>query len=156
MERRGRILVICVHNSARSQIAEEYLRKYGGDLFEVESAGLEPGALNPYVVQALREEGINIEAKPTRSVFDLYRQGRAYEYVITVCDRSAEENCPIFPGPVIRLSWPFSDPSGFLGNEREIMERVRELRDALRERVQIFVDERRAQVVKNRPRSTGE
>ncbi|WP_455382846.1 metalloregulator ArsR/SmtB family transcription factor [Salinispira pacifica] len=134
------ILFICVHNSARSQIAEEYLRRYGGDLFEVESAGLTPGELNPYVVETLAEEGIDISDKRPRSVFDLYRAGRTYAYVITVCSREAEENCPVFPGPVMRLNWPFPDPSRFTGSHGEIAARVRELRDVIREEIIQFTD----------------
>ncbi len=155
VEKRGRVLVVCVHNGARSQIAEEYLRRFAGELLEVESAGLEPGSLNPHVVEALREEGIDISGKSTRSVFDLFRQGRSYEYVITVCDRKAEENCPVFPGQTIRLSWPFADPSAFRGSEAEIMERVREVRDRIRERVRHFVEEYRARTTDSEIRSAG-
>ena len=139
-----RVLVICVHNSARSQMAEEYIRKLGSDYFEVESAGLEPGKLNRYVVAALREEGIDISGKKTQSVFDLWKAGRAYDFVIAVCSKEAEERCPIFPGPVVRLAWPFADPSQFTGTDAEIMARVRDLRDDIRETARAFVDERRA------------
>ena len=107
------VLCLCVHNSARSQMAEEFLRKLGGDVFEVESAGLDPGELNPYVVRALREEGIEISGKKTRSVLDLFKAGRSYRYVITVCSKEAAERCPIFPGKSERLHWPFPDPSIF-------------------------------------------
>jgi arsenate reductase len=138
-----RVLFICVHNSARSQMAEEFLRRYGGDLFDVESAGLEPGELNPHVVEVLREEGIDISDKDTRAVWDLYRAGRAYAYVITVCSREAEENCPIFPGPVNRLSWPFADPSAISGTREEILSRTREIRNQIRDTVRRFVAEER-------------
>lgn len=138
------VLFVCVHNTARSQIAEEYLRRFGGDLFEVESAGLTPGELNPYVVELLREDGIDISQKKTRSVVDLYRSGRTYAYVITVCSREAEENCPVFPGPVRRLSWPFPDPAKFEGTRAEILEKTRQVRDVIREEVKQFVDAYRA------------
>ena len=134
------VLFICVHNSARSQIAEEYLRQMAGDLFEVESAGLNPGELNPYVVELLAEEDIDISGKQTNSVMDLYRSGKTYAYVITVCSREAEENCPIFPGPVRRLSWPFPDPAKFEGSREEILEKTRQVRDVIREEVRQFVD----------------
>jgi arsenate reductase (thioredoxin) len=136
-----RVLVICVHNSARSQMAEAYLRRESGGRIAVESAGLEPGALNPFVVRALREDGIDIEGKPTQSVFDLYRAGRGYTHVITVCSKEAAERCPVFPGAHAKLFWPFPDPSTFTGSEDEIMEKVREVRDAIRARVRVLVEE---------------
>lgn len=138
------VLCLCVHNSARSQMAEAYLRLQGGDLFEVESAGLEPGKLNPYVVRALKEEGIDISGKKTQDVFELFKAGRAYRYVITVCSKEAAEHCPIFPGRVERLHWPFPDPSGFRGTDEQVMAQVREVRDAIREKVREFVAEVRA------------
>ncbi len=139
-EGKGRVLFICVHNSARSQMAEEYLRRFAGDLVDVESAGLEPGTINPYVVQVLKEDGIDISGKETHGVADYYREGRTYEYVITVCSREAEEKCPVFPGPVRRLNWPFPDPSAFTGSEEEILSKTREIRDRVRRQVQEFVD----------------
>jgi len=85
------VLFVCVHNSARSQMAEELLRKIAGNKFEAESAGLEPGVLNPYVIEILREEGIDITRKKTKSAFDLLKAGRRYTYVITVCDETSAE-----------------------------------------------------------------
>jgi arsenate reductase len=134
-----KVLFLCVHNSARSQIAEAYLRQLGGNDFEVESAGLEPGTLNPYVVRALKEDGIDISGKKTQDVFELYKAGRRYSCVITVCSREAAERCPIFPGRTMRLHWPFSDPAAFQGSDDEIMAQVREVRDAIREKVREFV-----------------
>jgi len=139
------ILCLCVHNSARSQMAEAYIRQLGGDLFDVESAGLEPGKLNPYVVRALKEEGIDISGKKTQDVFDLFKAGRTYRYVITVCSKEAADRCPIFPGRVERLHWPFADPSTFRGTDDEVMVQVREVRDAIREKVTEFLAEVRAQ-----------
>jgi len=139
------ILCLCVHNSARSQMAEAYIRQLGGDLFDVESAGLEPGKLNPYVVRALKEEGIDISGKKTQDVFDLFKAGRTYRYVITVCSKEAADRCPLFPGRVERLHWPFADPSTFRGTDDEVMVQVREVRDAIREKVTEFLAEVRAQ-----------
>lgn len=133
-----KVLFLCVHNSARSQIAEAYLRQFGGDGFQVESAGLEPGKLNPFVVRALAEERIDISEKKTQSVFELYKAGRRYDYVITVCSREAADRCPIFPGITQRLHWPFPDPSTFTGTDDEVMAQVREVRDAIREKVRDF------------------
>ena len=134
-----KVLVICVHNSARSQMGEEYIRKYGGDLFEVESAGLEPGTLNPLVVEVLQEEGIDITGKKTQSAFDLYNAGRSYDYVITVCSKEAQERCPLYPGTKKRLHWPFSDPSSLDGTYEEQLARTREIRDEIKEAVKAFV-----------------
>ncbi len=133
-----RVLFLCVHNSARSQMAEAYLKALGGSGVEAESAGLEPGKLNPYVVRALREEGIDISSHTTQSVFDLYRAGRRYDYVITVCSKEAAERCPIFPGRAEKLHWPFPDPSTFQGTDEEILARVRDVRNAIREKVREF------------------
>ena len=133
-----RVLFLCVHNSARSQMAEAYLKAFGGAQLQVESAGLEPGSLNPYVVRALQEEGIDISSRKTQSVFDLYNAGRRYDYVITVCSKDAADRCPIFPGIAERLHWPFPDPSTFRGTDDQIMERVREVREAIREKVREF------------------
>jgi len=138
---RPRVLFVCVHNSARSQLAEEYLRHLAGDQFVVESAGLTAGALNPVVVKVLKDEGIDISHKKTQAVGDLFRKGETYQWVITVCSREAEENCPVFPGPVRRLSWPFPDPSRFVGTEAEIRDRVIQLASQIKAQVRAFVEE---------------
>ena len=135
------VLFVCIHNSARSQMAEAYLRKLGGDAFQVESAGLEPGKLNPYVVRSLQEDGIDISSRKTQDVFELYKAGRTYRYVIAVCSKEAADRCPIFPGRGERLHWPFPDPSTFSGTDAEILEKVREVRKAIEERVRLFVQE---------------
>jgi arsenate reductase len=143
-EEKPSVLFVCVHNSARSQIAEEYMRRFAGDLLNVDSAGLTPGELNPFVVELLQEDGIDISQKKTQSVVDLYKSGNTYSYVITVCSREAEENCPVFPGPVRRLSWPFPDPSRFEGTREEILEKTRQVRDVIKEEVRQFVEAYRA------------
>ena len=127
-----KVLFVCIHNSARSQMAEELLRKLGGDRFEAESAGIEPGKLNPIVIKALQEEGIDITGKPTKAVFDLFKQGKLYSYVITVCDEASAERCPIFPGITQRLHWSFTDPSKFQGSDEEKLAKVREVREEIR------------------------
>ena len=143
-QEKRKVLFICVHNTARSQMAEAYLREYAGDLFEVESAGLTPGKLNPYVVQAMKQDGIDISHKEPQSVFDLYKAGKTYTYVITVCSREAEEGCPVFPGPVRRLSWPFPAPSKLEGTEEEILAKTIEIREVINEKVRQFVEQYRA------------
>lgn len=135
-----KVLFICVHNSARSQMSEELLRKFAGDRFEIESAGLEPGTLNPYVIEVLKEEGINISGKETKSAFDLLKQGKWFHYVITVCDESSAEKCPVFPGSVERLHWGFPDPSLYKGTDEEILEMVRALKEEIKSAVKDFID----------------
>lgn len=137
-------LFLCVHNSARSQMAEAFLKVEAGDRFDAESAGLEPGRLNPYVVRSMAELGIDISGNPTKSVFDLRAAGRTYDVVVTVCSKEAAERCPVFPGKVERHHWPFDDPSTFVGSDEEIMARVRKVRDEIRAAVRDFA--------KNRPR----
>lgn len=131
MSEKLKVLFVCVHNSARSQMAEAFLNKYGGDSFEVESAGLEPGKLNPIVVEVMKEAGIDISQNKTKSVFDFYKLGKQYDYVITVCDESQSGSCPVFPGPGQKLHWGFSDPSGFIGTNEEKLSKTKEVRDKI-------------------------
>ena len=137
MSERKRVLVVCVHNSARSQMAEEYIRKYSNRPVFVESAGLEPGNLNPYVITVLQEEGIDISGKKTQSAFDLLEQSKSYDYVITVCSDEANERCPVYPGKSLRLHWPFPDPSALKGDGA--LDQTREIREMIKERVFQFV-----------------
>jgi arsenate reductase len=113
-----KILFVCIHNSARSQMAEALLKKYGSEHFEAESAGLEPRKLNPNVVEVMKEIRIDISDNGTQSVFDLFRKGRLYNAVVTVCDEASAESCPIFPGRVKRVAWSFADPSSFTKSNR--------------------------------------
>ncbi len=135
------ILFVCIHNSARSQMAEAFLNHYDGKSLIAESAGLEPGKLNPIVVKVMAEVGIDISHKGTQEVFDLFKKGRLFQAVITVCDEASAEGCPIFPGVVRRMGWSFPDPSGFKGTEEEIMENTRKVRDQIKEAVLTFIDE---------------
>jgi arsenate reductase (thioredoxin) len=134
-----KVLFLCVHNSARSQMAEAFLKKYAGDHFNVESAGLEPGRLNPFVVRAMAELGVDISKNPTKDVFELFKAGRVYQVIVTVCSKEAAERCPIFPGRAERLYWPFPDPSTFKGSDEEIMVKVREVRDQIESAVKEFI-----------------
>ena len=102
-----RVLFICVHNSARSQMAEAFLRRMAGDGVTVESAGLDPTVVNPLVVAVMAEEDIDLSAKKTQKVFDLFRDGRLFDAVVTVCEESIEGQCPVFPGVTHRLHLPW-------------------------------------------------
>lgn len=134
-----RVLFVCIHNSARSQMAEEILRQLAGDQFDVESAGLEPGKLNPIVVDALQEWGIDIAGKETKAVFDLFKAGKVFHHVIAVCDAEAAEKCPIFPGVVSRLHWSFPDPSAFEGEYDGKLARTKEIRDQIKARLEAWL-----------------
>src|SRR5213083_976306 len=136
-----KVLFICVHNSARSQIAEAFLDKICGDQFEAHSAGLEPGKLNPLAVEAMREIGIDISQKRTQSVFDVFKSGELFSYVISVCDETSAERCPIFPGVAKRLHWSFADPAALTGRREERLAGTRKIRDQIRVRVEMWCDE---------------
>ncbi len=136
-----RVLFICIHNSARSQMAEAWMNQICGDQFEAQSAGLEPGALNPLVVEAMAEVGIDISPKGTRRVSDVLESGTVFAYVITVCDESSAERCPIFPGSAKRLHWGFPDPSVLIGAPEEKLAAVRTIRDQIRAKIEAWCNE---------------
>ncbi len=136
-----KVLFICVHNSARSQMAEAFLNDICGDHFEARSAGLEPGTLNPVAVEAMREVGIDISQKGTQSVFDVFKSGELFAYVITVCDETSADSCPIFAGVTQRLNWSFPDPAALKGTHEERLAGTREIRDQIRERIEMWCDE---------------
>ncbi|MFP4178414.1 MAG: arsenate reductase ArsC [Spirochaetaceae bacterium] len=135
------VLFICIHNSARSQMAETFLNDLGEGRFKAESAGLEPGELNPLVVKVMAEEGYDISRNSTDSVFDYHSAGRNFDVVVAVCSKEAEERCPIFPGGGTRLHWPFEDPSSFAGGEEERLEATRRVRDHIKTKILEFIEE---------------
>jgi len=127
-----KVLIICRHNSGRSQIAEAYLQRLAGDRAEVESAGLEPAAaVNPLVVEVMKEEGFNLSQKKPQSVFGLFKQGRLFDHVITVCS-DTEQQCPLFPGITRRWHMPFPDPSKATGTRDEQLTQVRTIREMIK------------------------
>ncbi len=136
-----KVLFICIHNSARSQMAEAWLNHICGDVFAAQSAGLEPGTLNPLVVEVMREAGIDISNKGTQDVFDVFKSGQLFSYVITVCDETSAERCPIFPGVAKRVHWAFRDPSALTGTREEKLAAVRAIRDEIRDRIESWCDE---------------
>lgn len=109
-------------------MAEAWLNFLYGDRFEAKSAGLEPGTLNPLVVAAMDEVGIDISRNRTKSVYDLFKKGELFSFVITVCDETAAERCPVFPGIVKRLHWSFPDPALLTGTWEEKMDAIRKIR----------------------------
>ena len=135
-----KVLFVCVHNSARSQIAETLLNDLGKGKFLAESAGLEPGVLNPFVIRALNEVGYDISDNKTKSVFDFFKQDKTYDYVITVCDGLNGEKCPVFPGNVTRLHWDFEDPKDFTGTDDEILVKTNFLIERMGEKILSFIN----------------
>ena len=136
-----KVLFVCIHNSARSQMAEAFLKQLCGAEFEVDSAGLEPGKLNPMVVEVMQEVGIDISRNKTKAVSDFIKSGELFAYVITVCDEASAERCPIFPGVTTRLHWGFPDPSAFQGTYEEKLARTHEVRDAIKAKVEAWCSE---------------
>lgn len=139
--KKKKVLFICIHNSARSQMAEAFLNQLCGSEFEAQSAGLEPGTLNPIVVEAMREIGIDISGNKTKAVFDFVKSGDAFAYVVTVCDEASAERCPIFPGVTTRLHWGFPDPSAAAGSREEKLAQTRVIRDDIQKKVKAFCAE---------------
>jgi arsenate reductase len=129
------VLFVCVHNSARSQMAAAFLNANCPDDFFAESAGLEPGKLNPLAVAAMHEIGIDISSNQTKSVLEVVAAGRHYSYVVTVCDETSAERCPVFPGKAQRLHWSFPDPASLQGTWEERLAKTREIRDAIQTQV---------------------
>ena len=142
--KKKRVLFVCIHNSARSRMAEAFLNQIAGDRFEAESAGLEPGKINPLAVEAMRLVGLDISRGGTQSVFDLYASGTIFHYVISVCDEASAERCPIFPGVTTRLGWSFADPSAFTGTDQERLAQTIRVRDEIRETVRRWAHEEEA------------
>jgi len=134
--KKKQVLFVCVHNIARSQMAEAFLKSLAGDRFDVKSAGLEPGDLNPLVVAAMAEVGIDIANKKSKSVFDLYKKGEQFDYVITVCDEASAERCPVFAGASNTIRWNFTDPSRIEGSPEDKMKMVRHIRDRIKSRIE--------------------
>jgi arsenate reductase (thioredoxin) len=130
---RTRVLFLCTHNSARSQMAEGLLRELGGDRFEVHSAGTEASLVRPLAIQVMDEIGVDISAQESKTL-NRYL-GDPFDYVVTVCDE-ANEACPFFPGAKERLHWSLPDPSAAEGTEEERLVVFRSVRDQIRDRVQ--------------------
>ena len=136
-----KVLFVCIHNSGRSQIAEAFLNNLAGDRFIAESAGIEAGVLNSSVVESMKKVGIDISGNKTKSVFDFYKQGRMFSYVITVCEKEAADRCPIFVGVTKRIQWFFSDPAKAMGTSEEKLKYIAVIRDEIKAAVEKFISE---------------
>lgn len=131
-----RVLFLCTHNSARSQMAEGLLRRMASDRFDVFSAGTEETRVHPLAIEAMREVGIDISGHTSKTLEAF--PGEHFDYVITVCDQ-ANESCPIFPGDTERIHWSFEDPSAAGGTDEERLRTFRTVRNAIQQRLRIFL-----------------
>lgn len=135
---KSRVLILCTHNSARSQMAEGFLRSVAGDRFEVASAGTEAARVHPLATRAMAEIGIDLGGHTSKTL-DAFRE-QSWDYVITVCD-SAAERCPLFPGPARRIHWSFEDPSAAKGTDGERLTVFRRVRDQITARLRAWLTE---------------
>ncbi len=131
-----KILFVCIHNSARSVMAEAFVNQLCGDEYQASSAGIEPGKLNPIVAEVMGEIGIDVTGHQPRAVADIIVGGQQFDYAITVCDETSAERCPIFPGKTERLHWGFPDPSALDGTREEKLARTREIRDYIKAHIE--------------------
>jgi arsenate reductase len=123
-------------------MAEAFLNSLAGERFEALSAGFEPGIINPLVVEVMKEVGIDISQNKTKSVFDLYKKGELFSYVIAVCDAASAQMCPLFPGLLVRqINWSFDDPAAFTGTREERLAQTRIVRDAIRAKIEVWLSE---------------
>lgn len=132
------VLFVCIHNSARSQMAEAFVNGSCAGKLRAYSAGLERGSLNPIVVDAMAEIRIDISANRTKTVRDDEIRSRTYDYVVTVCDEASAEACPIVPSKGKRIHWSFPDPSAFTGTRAEKLDKTRDVRDNIAAHVRVF------------------
>lgn len=129
-----KILFLCTGNSARSQMAEAFIRRHAGERFDAHSAGLDPKGLNPLTIAVMAEIGIDISGQTSKGV-ETYLGKMLFQYLITVCD-DADKNCPtVWPGVNTRLHWSFPDPAAFEGSQEEKLEKFREVRDRIESRI---------------------
>lgn len=138
-QRKIKVLFVCIHNSARSQMAEAFINQLAGDRFEAQSAGFEPGTLNPLAVEVMKEVGMDISGNQTKSVFDFFKNGSLFDYVVTVCDGANAERCPIFPGITKRIHWSFADPAVLGGEWEQMLAATRLIRDEIKASVVSFI-----------------
>ena len=139
-EKKPSVLFLCSHNSARSQMAEYFLRKYAGEHFEVYSAGLEVSTINPLTIKVMEEKGFDLSTQSPKPLKQWLGK-KHFGIMISVCS-SAEENCPTAPGLGKRLYWPFEDPSSFEGTNEEKLQKFREVRDLIEQKILSWIKER--------------
>jgi len=136
-----KVLFVCVSNSARSQMAEAFMNKLGNGDFKAESAGIEPGKLNPLVVRVMNDIGYDISKNSTNSVFSYWKEGRKYSIIINLCDQSTNQKCPVFPMTLKTMDWNITDPALVIGNEQEKLEKISLIRDEIKTKVETFISQ---------------
>jgi arsenate reductase (thioredoxin) len=136
--KKDKVLFLCTGNSCRSQMAEAFLRQIAGDHFEVFSAGLEPTQIHPLTYKVMAEKGLDLAGQRTKSLNE-YLGKMTFDYLITVCD-DADKNCPtLLTGVISRMHWPFEDPAKFTGSDAEKLQKFREVRDLIEQRISDWV-----------------
>jgi arsenate reductase len=137
---KAKVLFLCTHNTARSQMAEAFLNSFAGDRFEVFSAGTEPREIDPHAQKVMAEVGLDLSKQRSKSVVEFLGK-MSVGYLIIVCEK-VEENCPItFPGFMYRMFWPFEDPVAFVGSDEQKLEKFREVRDMIAARIKLWLRE---------------
>ena len=134
-----KVLFICGHNSGRSQMAEAFLNDLAANKIYAQSAGLEPKPINPLVQEVMAEIGYDLSQAKPDSVFDFFRQGKLFDYVITLCDQTVGKQCPVFPGITQRLHWPFDDPEELRGSRADKLIHLRRIRDQIRDKLSVWI-----------------
>ena len=135
-----KVIFLCTHNAARSQMAEAFLKKYAGDYFDVYSAGFNPQPIHPLTIKVMKEIGFDLAKQQPKDLWPLAKSEH-FGIIITVC-RKGEEECPTMPGASTRLYWDLEDPAGFNGTEEEKVAKFREVRDQVERKVKDFLKER--------------
>ena len=131
-----KVLFICTGNSARSQMAEGFIRNMAGDRFEVYSAGVKPTAVNPLAIKVMAEVSIDISKHRSKSVMEFIDQ--SFDYVVTVCG-NAQKTCPVFPGEHEKIHWDLEDPAAAEGSEKERLIVFRKIRDQIKNKISNFI-----------------
>src|SRR5208283_2535721 len=142
-----KIIIICTHNSARSQMAEAFLKKYAGDYFDVYSAGFDPKPIHPYTFKVMQEIGYDLSKQQPKELWQLI-QKEYFGIAITVCKKS-EEECPTIPGTSTRLYWNIDDPAALEGTDEEKLAKFREVRDQINEQIKSFLKDRKIPISNN-------
>ena len=137
-----KVIFICTHNSARSQMAEAFLTKYAGDHFEVYSAGYNPQPIHPYTLKVMQELGYDLSKQQPKDLWELAKN-QHFGIIITVCKKSEEEDCPTIPGTSTRLYWNIDDPAALEGTDEAKLAKFRDVRDQILEQIKNFLTERK-------------
>jgi len=140
MPEKKRVLFLCTGNSARSQMAEAFLKKYAGNRFDVHSAGLDPVGIHPFTVKVMKEIGVNL-AEHRSKVVSTYLGKKHFAYLITVCAKAEKRCLSVFPGVATRLHWAFDDPAAAKGTDEEKLNKFREIRDKIDTRIRDWLSE---------------